>query len=857
MAFIDLRRGERPQVLIAVAICFGIIAAHTMSETARDALFLQHLPASHLPIAFLVIGVASYALGKLMSPLTKRFGQRAALVATLLAGAGASLAFWASFASGRQWLFYAFYVWVGTFATTAIVEFWLFASQIFTVAQGKRVFGLIGTGAGVGTFVGAAASGAWGQRLPIEHMMLVVATVQALTAFLAFALPGPPPVTDARPRDVQEGLRMVWQKPYLLRVAALVLLSSLTMMLVDYQFKAAAASSVSPARLAPFFGWVYAALGAAALVVQFTAGKIVHRLGVAASLALMPALLLLGSIALPLVAVLGRALALRGVDGTLRDSLHRVGMELLYMPLSPRARERVKAFIDGGIGRTAQALGSLMLLGMAALGATQPLLGVCIAVGAAGWLVLAWTTRRPYLEVFLSTLDPSGIDTRARMPDLKGASLQVLVAALDSPDERLALSALDLLAAQGQERLVPRAILNHRSPKVLAKALEVLAASGRGDLDAALEPLLRHAAPSVRAAAVRARLRLGAPPELVRRFAADPDPVVRALAAVKLGDAGALAALAEGPPEVQVALLDTTDDAALAMHIGASVAPEVVRASARALGRIGDPRGIPFLISRLAFGAARHAVRQALLAFGDATLDALEEALEAPGTDLATRRHLPRTISCIHTRRAAAILTRNLLRQADGVVRFKILRGLGRLAAVDPLLVQDRAPVVEATLATARRLHLYQAWRAVLERGQAADERRATDCGRLLVTILVDKRRLGMERLFRLLAILHPRDKLADVYGAVVHDGRQARANAIEILDNLLPAKLRDWVIPLCDPDDEASAAHALRQLGPLPDGYDAVLIALQSSGDETLDAFTAHHRSELTATEPPRAAAQ
>src|SRR5512143_931455 len=137
MPVIDIRKGERAQLLVALFTCFGVITAHTMSETARDALFLTHLPASSLPLAYLGIGVTSFALGRLSNVLVDRFGQRMGLVAIIALGGVMALVFRFAFAPHRDWLFYAYYVWVGTFATTSVVEFWLFASTIFTVAPGK------------------------------------------------------------------------------------------------------------------------------------------------------------------------------------------------------------------------------------------------------------------------------------------------------------------------------------------------------------------------------------------------------------------------------------------------------------------------------------------------------------------------------------------------------------------------------------------------------------------------------------------------------------------------------------------------------------------------------------------------
>ncbi|HSN33977.1 MAG TPA: hypothetical protein VLU41_14915, partial [Ideonella sp.] len=570
-------------------------------------------------------------------------------------------------------------------------------------------------------------------------------------------------------------------------------------------------------------------------------------LGVAAALALLPALLLFGGLAIPLLGPLGRALALRSTDGVLRHSLHRVGMELLYMPLSPKTRTQVKALLDGSVGRFAQATASVLLIGLAAAGLTHALLGVCIVGFSAVWLVLAWRIRRPYIERFLSTIDGGNNgDVRVRFPDLEGASLTMLEAALRSPDERVVLSALELLALQGKQRLIPIEILNYRSPAVLIKALDVLVDSGRTDFGASLAPLLSHERADVRAAAVRAQIALGAGREALQRFADDVSPIVRALVSVKLGDERQLQEMATGPVDVRVALLTVTSDPALVRRLADSSDPRLLRAASRAIQRIGDPSLVPLLVRRLDVGSARHTLRETLVGFDVAAIDALERALEDPATGLATRRHLPRTLSRIATPRSVAILARNLGRQPDGVVRYKILLGLRRLAAEDPSLLPERGPIVEFTITTARRLHELFVWRTLVVRAHTSEPRLATESGRLLVGILGDKIELGMQRLFWLLALLDPHARLQEVYMAVRSDDARARAAGIEVLENLLQLEVRDWVMPLCDDlPDERRFDRMARRLGAVPRRYEDVLAAIAEAND-TLAKITAYHVAEL-----------
>lgn len=51
------RRDDAKDIWLGALTLFGILFSHTLLETARDALFLGHLPISHLPLMYIAIAV--------------------------------------------------------------------------------------------------------------------------------------------------------------------------------------------------------------------------------------------------------------------------------------------------------------------------------------------------------------------------------------------------------------------------------------------------------------------------------------------------------------------------------------------------------------------------------------------------------------------------------------------------------------------------------------------------------------------------------------------------------------------------------------------------------------------------------
>src|SRR4051812_27841565 len=83
----DLREGEAGPALQAFLALFGIIAGHTILETARDALFLSKLPPSRLTLVYVILAVVALLASRWNTRFVQRFGQRNALIFTLLAAA--------------------------------------------------------------------------------------------------------------------------------------------------------------------------------------------------------------------------------------------------------------------------------------------------------------------------------------------------------------------------------------------------------------------------------------------------------------------------------------------------------------------------------------------------------------------------------------------------------------------------------------------------------------------------------------------------------------------------------------------------------------------------------------------------
>ncbi|HUS66416.1 MAG TPA: MFS transporter [Kofleriaceae bacterium] len=861
-------RSIAPRVAVATGTFFAVLTGHSMLETARDALFLSSLPASRLPWVYLVIAGLAVLVARLESRVGERFSARATLALTLAGSGTCTALFWLWVGQGDASL-HAFYVWTGLIATVVVVQLWLLVGASIDPGQAKRAFATVGVGGLVGATFGSALSAALLTVLEPRHLILVAGAIIGLTALLpalAWRWPSAPKPRRTRRRvAVEAAPDGLLEHPYLRRLLLLVALTQMAVTSSDLLFKTAVAQLVDPEDLGALFALVYTGLNALSLVVQvLVAGWALRRFGVSRALWALPLLLGAGAVGFALTAALAPILFLKIVDGSLRHSLHRTGMELLYLPLPARLRERHKMTIDAVGGRGGQAVAALAMLGALSFGVELSVLALLVVVFIAMLLGSVALIKRGYVDMFRDRLREGTMETRASMPPLDLHSLEALIGGLSSEEDAVVLSAIDLLEASGRATLVTPLILYHPSAAVVVRALGVMSAGDRRDFVPLARRLVAATDEEVRTAALRALSMVGGAAEHARLRGAlsDPSPAVRATALVGL--IGISRGAAAFDRDIRAILEAPDPDGRLALarairHSPAPVFDEIVRELAVArepatqaevagiIAAAPHPSYVPLLLPMLRDREVRQAARAALVAIGAPALAALDRALGDPEVPRRLRMHLPRTISRFVSQPAADVLSRHLERELDTVVGYKILRGLGRMVTersrirIDPALLERSLDVV-----LGRALVLLD-WRVTLVEGTAAGP--PTAAGPLLIELLREKEETAVERAFRLLGLRHPDEDVHAVYLGLRSDDPHTFASGRELIDHLVAGRVRAAILALVaerDIDDRARLALAAPFAELAGGSLDDALAAMRTDPSEAIAGLTADLLVEL-----------
>jgi AAA family ATP:ADP antiporter len=802
-------------VVVSFTTLFVVLAAYALLETARDTLFLSHLSARKLPWAYLATAGAVSLLAWLVPSLTRQASRRRTGILLWATGA-AMLVAWV-LDPHRALGLYALYTAVGVAGTLVLVQLWTLIGAQLTIREARRLFAIIAAGGVLGTMAGSFLAA----RVVDDHgaraLLGLGAVGLAVAGFGPFLLRRrSTTVADAAEPEPTAPLVHVYRTQYARRIFWMVALTTIATTVGDFIFKGAVAGSRPAADLGSFFAMYQLVINGVGLLMQLLVAPLLfRRVGAHRMVLLLPLLTLASALGFVFAPGLIASITMKSIDGSLRSSVHRTSTEVLYLPLPLGVRAKLKTLVDGVGQRSAQALASLLVLAAFAFGAHSTELALVVGLSAGACLWVAWGLRRHYVQAFRDQLRAGRLEEHAAAAPLDLHSLQSLVAMLDSPDDARVMAALDALVAQGKVSLIPARLLRHPSLPVVQRVLELVAGTGRRNLALQVAPLLAHADPKVSAVAARVYAARLSDERALRRLADDARVPVRAAGLVALArigkqtarDRAALQALAKrGPREGRLALLRAAAEQPrpellpLIVRLSEADDPELRVAAARALEACGDARALPLALELLGRRQVRDDARDIFRDSGNRGIAFLTAALGNDALDHDVRRHIPRTLSRFGNERAAAILLEGLSRHiGDGVTRYKMLRGLGRMRRDRPSLRLDANALKQLARAAVDRTRTLQRWRDSFGDDPANRSAGASGAGTLLKALLARKARLAGERLFRMLDLMRPGEELHPIYEGLRHGDRALRASSRELLEYQLDPALRRSVLALVD----------------------------------------------------------
>ncbi|MBW2267555.1 MAG: hypothetical protein JRH16_03180 [Deltaproteobacteria bacterium] len=413
--FTDVRAGEGGTALAMFANVFLILCSYYLMKPLREG-WIAVSPVAGLD-AWLVKALMTFGQILILVPVIAWYSRmvdrlprvRVVTLATLFCMSN-MVVFWVIqpdyFIANLPWSGIAFYVWVGMFSVFVVAQFWAFAADVFSDAEGRRLMPMIAIGATAGAASGAKITeflvkGGFAELLAglgLEPLAaLARQTLQTEALLLIACLPlgvsllltrhvdaGRSRAAESQPsaaRDTSGGLNMVLSSRFLLAVAGVTVLlnwvntngENLLFRVVQEMLagEAAAAGVTGEVELleftkngtTAFYGNFFSWVNAVALVLQaLVASRLLKYGGFAPLLLLLPVVALTSYASMAFLPLLAVVKGMKIAENATDYSINNTARHVLWLPVDSDVKLKGKPTIDALFARIGDGMAAVTAL---------------------------------------------------------------------------------------------------------------------------------------------------------------------------------------------------------------------------------------------------------------------------------------------------------------------------------------------------------------------------------------------------------------------------------------------------------------------------------------------------------------
>ena len=282
-----------------------------------------------------------------------------------------------------------FYLWVSLFSLFHVSVFWSLMADLYNKEQSKRLFGFIAVGASAGAIVGPVVATIAAQTIGSDSLMLIASLTMLIPLPIVFYLQylkrtrlhNEQVNVDLTPIKIGgnplAGFRDFVTSPYLIGIAAFILLYTAISSFAYFE-QTNLLRGYNRDQRTEILALLALVVNSLTFILGFFAtSRLTTRLGMPATLALVPAFMCVALIILAFAPILTVLLALQVARQAGNYGITRPAREMLFTSVSREARFKAKPVVDVAIYRGGDAIWSSAFalftdglgLGMAAMAA--------------------------------------------------------------------------------------------------------------------------------------------------------------------------------------------------------------------------------------------------------------------------------------------------------------------------------------------------------------------------------------------------------------------------------------------------------------------------------------------------------
>jgi AAA family ATP:ADP antiporter len=304
-----------------------------------------------------------------------------------------------------QWAARTFFVWLSVFNLFVVSMFWSVMADLFTPAQGARLFGVIAAGGSIGAMVGPLLTTGLTYLIPIPALLLISVGFLVACGLCVYQLDRWAKSRPSRQIDRQgepiggsiwAGIRLALSSPYLLSICLyLFFLTTTATFLYLEQMRLVSEQIPSPEGRTRLFALIDLVVNVFTFLTQvIVTSRVISRFGLASALVVLPVASAIGFgiiAVMPLLTVFVIFTIVRRVG---EYALAKPAREVLFTVLSREEKYKAKNFIDTAVSRGGDAATGWMVNGVKALSVTAGQMAWALVPLALLWGWVGWFLAR-------------------------------------------------------------------------------------------------------------------------------------------------------------------------------------------------------------------------------------------------------------------------------------------------------------------------------------------------------------------------------------------------------------------------------------------------------------------------------
>ena len=290
----------------------------------------------------------------------------------------------------------SFYVWLGIFSVMVLALFWAFATDLFNLKSGQRIFPLIVTATALGALLGSGSASWLDIKLGHGGVMVFSACMLTIPLWLSRiteqVIPGESgaitaDIKESDPYPLMEGFHIVWRSRYLTLIACLVIVLNLINTNGEYilasfvtseahslgtldALEPGASNALADSFITRFYSqYLFLTTSLSFIIQLFLVPRIFNRFGIRGALHILPLLMIASYSLIALFPVLFVVRSAMIAENSINYSLQTTTKHTLFLPVKREEKYVGKHTIDTFFFRVGDVLsGSFVYLASAVIG---------------------------------------------------------------------------------------------------------------------------------------------------------------------------------------------------------------------------------------------------------------------------------------------------------------------------------------------------------------------------------------------------------------------------------------------------------------------------------------------------------